>query len=128
MPGTAAGTGWFGTQLLDKAKSIGFTPNNFSIMPFDGGFNGGSSQVSALEGLHGLLMSHMGWDSATAYAHEGFSGMNGKSDAGEMFYQADFQHRAGLRDQPRPRPVHVLVGQPRPAVQRHAPTTACAAT
>jgi chitinase len=91
MPGTAAGTGWFGTQLLDQAKSIGFSPNNFSIMPFDGGFNGGSSQVSALEGLHGLLMSHMGWDSATAYSHEGFSGMNGKSDASEMFYTSDFQ-------------------------------------
>jgi chitinase len=91
MPGTAAGTGWFGTQLLDQAKSIGFTPANFSIMPFDGGFNGGSSQVSALEALHGLLMSHMGWDSATAYSHEGFSGMNGKSDAAEMFYTADFQ-------------------------------------
>ncbi|MDS0135365.1 MULTISPECIES: chitinase [unclassified Amycolatopsis] len=91
MPGTAAGTGWFGTQLIDQAKSIGFTPNNFSIMPFDGGFNGGSSQVSALEALHGLLMSHMGWDSATAYSHEGFSGMNGKSDAAEMFYTSDFQ-------------------------------------
>ena len=91
MPGTAAGTGWFGTQLLDQAKSIGFTPDNFSIMPFDGGFNGGSSQVSALEALHGLLMSHLGWDSATAYSHEGFSGMNGKSDAAEMFYTADFQ-------------------------------------
>ncbi|MEC3977587.1 chitinase [Amycolatopsis sp. H20-H5] len=91
MPGTAAGTGWFGTQLLDQAKSIGFTPDNFSIMPFDGGFTGGSSQVSALEGLHGLLMSHLGWDSATAYTHEGFSGMNGKSDASEMFYPADFQ-------------------------------------
>ncbi|WP_225224321.1 chitinase [Cellulomonas sp. JH27-2] len=91
MPGTSAGTGWFGTQLLDQAKSIGFTPNNFSIMPFDGGFNGGSSQVAALEAFHGLLMSHLGWDSPTAYAHEGFSGMNGKSDVSEMFYQADFQ-------------------------------------
>jgi chitinase len=91
MPGTAAGTGWFGTQLLDQAKSIGFSPNNFSIMPFDGGFNGGSSQVSALEAMHGLLMSHLGWDSATAYSHEGFSGMNGKSDAAEMFYTSDFQ-------------------------------------
>ncbi|WP_394834361.1 chitinase [Pendulispora rubella] len=91
MPGTAAGTGWFGTLLLDKAKSIGFTPNNFSIMPFDGGFNGASSQVSALENFHGLLMSHMGWDSATAYAHEGFSGMNGKSDVSEYFYQSDFE-------------------------------------
>ncbi|KAA9154330.1 chitinase [Amycolatopsis acidicola] len=91
MPGTAAGTGWFGTQLLDKAKTLGFTPDNFSIMPFDGGFNGASSQTSALEAFHSLLMSHLGWDSATAYAHEGFSGMNGKSDAGEYFYQADFQ-------------------------------------
>jgi chitinase len=36
-------------------------------------------------------MSHLGWDSATAYNHEGFSGMNGKSDAAEMFYQADFE-------------------------------------
>jgi chitinase len=91
MPGTSAGTGWFGTQLIDETKSLGFTPNNFSIMPFDGGFNGGSSQVAALEALHSLLMSHLGWDSTTAYAHEGFSGMNGKSDSSEMFYQADFQ-------------------------------------
>jgi len=91
MPGTSAGTGWFGTQLLDKAKGIGFSPNNFSIMPFDGGFNGASSQTAALEAFHNLLMSHMGWDSATAYAHEGFSGMNGKSDASEFFYQADFE-------------------------------------
>jgi chitinase len=91
MPGTAAGTGWFGTQLLDQAKSIGFSPNNFSIMPFDGGFNGGASQVSALEAFHGLLQTHLGWDSTTAYSHEGFSGMNGKSDAAEMFYQADFE-------------------------------------
>lgn len=91
MPGTSAGTGWFGTQLIDETRSLGFTPNNFSIMPFDGGFNGGASQVSALEALHSLLMSHLGWDSATAYTHEGFSGMNGKSDSSEMFYQADFQ-------------------------------------
>jgi chitinase len=91
MPGTGAGTGWFGTQLLDKAKAIGFTPNNFSIMPFDGGFNGSAAQISALEGFHGLLMSHMGWDSTTAYNHEGFSGMNGKSDSSEFFYQSDFQ-------------------------------------
>jgi len=91
MPGTAAGTGWFGTQLLDEAKSLGFTPDNFSIMPFDGGFSGSSSQISALEAFHSLLMTHLGWDSATAYAHEGVSQMNGKTDAGEYFYQSDFQ-------------------------------------
>ncbi|WP_344861264.1 chitinase [Amycolatopsis ultiminotia] len=91
MPGTSAGTGWFGTQLLDQAKSIGFSPANFSIMPFDGGFNGADSQVSALEAFHGLLQSHLGWDSDTAYAHEGFSGMNGKSDSAEIFNVSDFQ-------------------------------------
>jgi len=91
IPGTNAGTGWFGTQLLDQAHSIGFTPNNFSIMPFDGGFNGASAQTSALEGFHSLLMSHMGWNSTTAYQHEGVSMMNGRTDAAEYFYQADFQ-------------------------------------
>src|SRR4051812_8208486 len=89
--GTAAGTGWFGTQMLNEAKSQGFTPANFSIMPFDGGFNGASSQVAALEQFHTILMNTFGWSSATAYAHEGISQMNGRSDAGEYFRQADFQ-------------------------------------
>ena len=90
-PGTAAGTGWFGQQMLNEAKSLGFTPNNFSIMPFDGGFNGAASQTSALTAFNGLLKTTFGWDTATAYAHEGYSGMNGRSDSGEYFYQADFQ-------------------------------------
>ena len=90
-PGTAAGTGWFGTQMLLQAKSDGFTPNNYSIMPFDGGFNGAASQISALQSFNSLLMSTFGWSSATAYAHEGISMMNGRSDSGEYFYQADFQ-------------------------------------
>ncbi len=90
IPGTTAGTGWFGTQLLDEAKTLGFSPDNFSIMPFDGGFSGAASQTSALEAFHSLLMTHMGYDSATAYAHEGISGMNGRTDSGEYFYQSDF--------------------------------------
>ncbi|GHF08271.1 chitinase [Streptomyces spiralis] len=89
--GTADGTGWFGKQMLLEAKSQGFTPNNFSIMPFDGGFNGAASQTSALTKFNQVLQSTFGWDEATAYAHEGFSGMNGRSDTGEMFYQSDFQ-------------------------------------
>ncbi|WIN00627.1 chitinase [Actinoplanes oblitus] len=89
--GTSAGTGWFGTQMLNDAKAQGFTPANYSIMPFDGGFNGGGAQVSALEAFHTILMNTFGWDSATAYAHEGISQMNGRSDAGEYFRQADFQ-------------------------------------
>ncbi|BCJ38176.1 hypothetical protein Athai_56790 [Actinocatenispora thailandica] len=92
MPGTSAGTGWFGTQLLDQAKSIGFIPSNYSIMPFDNGFSGGgASQTAALEAFHGLLTSHLGWDSDFAYQHEGVSGMNGRTDAAEYFRQADFQ-------------------------------------
>ncbi len=89
--GTAAGTGWFGTQMLDEAKSLGFTPNNFSIMPFDGGFNGAASQTAALTAFNQILQSTFGWDAATAYAHEGISQMNGRSDSGEYFYQSDFQ-------------------------------------
>jgi len=92
MPATASGTGYFGQQLLNNARSLGFTPDNYSIMPFDGGFsNGASSQISALEAFHGILVSTFGWDSGTAYAHEGYSGMNGRSDTGEFFRQADFQ-------------------------------------
>ncbi|MBY8886439.1 chitinase [Streptomyces sp. PTM05] len=90
-PGTSAGTGWFGQQMLDQAKSDGFTPNAFSIMPFDGGFNGAASQTAALTAFNQMLQSTFGWDQATAYAHEGYSGMNGRSDSGEYFYQSDFQ-------------------------------------
>jgi chitinase len=89
--GTASGTGWFGQQMLNDARGLGFTPANFSIMPFDGGFSGAASQVSALEAFHGILMNTFGWDSATAYAHEGVSMMNGRSDAAEYFQLADFQ-------------------------------------
>ncbi|GAA0318375.1 hypothetical protein NE235_06770 [Actinoallomurus spadix] len=85
------GTGWFGKQLLAESKSQGFTPANYAIMPFDGGFNGSTSQISALEGFHNTLMSTFGWDSVTAYAHEGVSMMNGRSDSGEIFTQSDFQ-------------------------------------
>ncbi|MFJ2901982.1 carbohydrate-binding protein [Streptomyces sp. NPDC087212] len=89
--GTADGTGWFGKQMLLEAKAQGFTPNNFSIMPFDGGFDSAASQTSALTHFNEILRSTFGWDEATAYAHEGFSGMNGRSDTGEFFTQADFQ-------------------------------------
>jgi chitinase len=91
MPSIATGANYFGGLLLDEAKTLGFTPNDYSIMPFDGGFNGGSSQVTAPQGFNSQLMSTFGWTSAQAYAHEGFSGMNGRTDTGEYFYQSDFQ-------------------------------------
>ncbi|WP_263103723.1 chitinase [Kitasatospora sp. DSM 101779] len=89
--GTNAGTGWFGTQMLNEAKSQGFTPNNYSIMPFDGGFNGAAAQTDALVKFNKILQTTFGWDEATAYAHEGVSLMNGRTDAAEYFKQADFQ-------------------------------------
>jgi chitinase len=91
MPSTTTGANYFGQQLLDEAKSLGFTPNDYTIMPFDGGFSGGSSQVTALGDFNAQLMSTFGWSSAQAYAHEGFSGMNGRTDSAEYFYQSDFQ-------------------------------------
>ncbi|MFE0461942.1 carbohydrate-binding protein, partial [Kitasatospora sp. NPDC058965] len=89
--GTTAGTGWFGQQMLNEAKSQGFTPNNFSIMPFDGGFSGAAAQTAALTSFNTLLQNTFGWSAATAYAHEGVSMMNGRTDSAEYFTQADFQ-------------------------------------
>jgi chitinase len=89
--GTADGTGWFGKLMMGEAKAQGFTPANYSIMPFDGGFTGAPAQINAMEAFHGLLMSTFGWDSATAYAHEGISQMNGRSDGAELFPQSAFQ-------------------------------------
>jgi len=91
VPGTTSGTGYFGQNVLNTAKSLGFTPNNYSIMPFDGGFNGASSQQSALQQFNTMLVNTFGWSASTAWAHEGISQMNGRSDTGEIFTQADFQ-------------------------------------
>ena len=91
IPSTTTGANYFGGLLLDNAKSLGFTPNNYSIMPFDGGFNGAASQITALQDFNAQLVSTFGWSSATAYAHEGVSQMNGRTDSAEYFYQADFQ-------------------------------------
>jgi chitinase len=91
LPTTPTGANFFGQALLTEARSLGFIPDDYTIMPFDNGFSGGSSQVTALQDFHAQLVATFGWTSAQAYAHEGFSGMNGRSDTGEMFTQADFQ-------------------------------------
>lgn len=91
IPATPSGANWFGQQLLGEAKSLGFTPDDYTIMPFDGGFSGGSSQVTALQDFNAQLVAAFGWTGAQAYAHEGFSGMNGRTDSAEYLYQSDFQ-------------------------------------
>ncbi|WP_327682281.1 carbohydrate-binding protein [Kitasatospora sp. NBC_00458] len=88
---TAGGTGWFGQQMLNEAKAQGFTPDNYSIMPFDGGFNGAAAQTDALVKFNQILRTTFGWSEAEAYAHEGVSLMNGRTDVAEYFRQADFQ-------------------------------------
>jgi hypothetical protein len=84
--GTATtGPSYWGTRLIQQAKALGANIDVFTIMPFD--FGGGAdmygSTVNASNGLHSLLMSTFGWSSATAYAHQGISGMNGLSDQQE---------------------------------------------
>jgi chitinase len=91
IPSIATGANYFGQQLLNEAQALGFTPSDYTIMPFDGGFNGGSSQVAALQGFNAQLVKTFGWSSSQAYAHEGFSGMNGRTDSAEYFSQGDFQ-------------------------------------
>jgi chitinase len=91
IPSTTTGANYFGQQLLDEALALGFTPDDYTIMPFDGGFSGGSAQVTALEDFNAQLVSTFGWSSSFAYEHEGFSGMNGRDDDGDYFYQSDFQ-------------------------------------
>jgi chitinase len=72
IPSIATGANYFGQQLFDEALALGFTPNDYTIMPFDGGFSGGSSQVTALQGLNAQLVSTFGWSSSVAYSREGF--------------------------------------------------------
>jgi chitinase len=91
IPSTATGANYFGGLLLDESLALGFTPDDYTIMPFDGGYSGGSAQVTALEDFNAQLVSTFGWSSSFAYEHEGFSGMNGRDDDGDYFYQSDFQ-------------------------------------
>ena len=117
IPGTTSGTGWFGEQLLDEAKTLGFTPNSFTIMPFDGGFSGGSSQISALEAFNSILTSTFGWSSATAYAHEGVLLDERAHRLGRVLLPGRLPVGAQLGGERRARPLLVLGGQPRPRVQ-----------
>ncbi|HEY3870360.1 MAG TPA: chitinase [Actinocrinis sp.] len=91
MPTTTTGANYFGGLLLDEAKSLGFTPADFSLMPFDNGFGGGAAaQQTALTDFNAQLVSIFGWSSAVAWNHEGVSQMNGDSDTGEVFEPSDF--------------------------------------
>jgi chitinase len=91
IPTSTSGANYFGQLLLNESKSLGFVPDDYSLMPFDNGFSGGAaSQETALTDFNAQLVSTFGWTAAQAWNHEGVSSMNGRSDTGEYFYQADF--------------------------------------
>lgn len=102
LPGVTTGASAEDQRLLNQAKDLKFTPDDYTLMPFDDHFTGAAQQIAALKDFHAQLMKTFGWTSARAYAREGFSGMNGRSDDGEYFRQRDFRtvlgfaRRAGL--------------------------------
>lgn len=71
-------------------------PDDFSIMPFDGGFAGAAAQQTALTDFHTQLVNTFGWSSTVAWNHEGLSQINGQTDTGEFFYQSDFSSNLAL--------------------------------
>ena len=58
-------------------------------MPFD--FGGGNNMLQATKdatnGTNTALRNAFGWSAATAFAHQGISGMNGLSDQSELTSQ-----------------------------------------
>ncbi|NVI88997.1 cellulose binding domain-containing protein [Actinomadura sp. BRA 177] len=86
MPTLTTGPNYWGTRLIDRAAELQVPVDIFSIMPFN--FGGGAdmygSTVQASEGLKTALTSAFGWSDAVAYTHMGISGMNGRSDQGEI--------------------------------------------
>ena len=67
--GTTAGTGYFGQNVLNTAKSDGFMPRTTSRSCRSTAASAArAARSSALESFHTLLMNTFGWDSATAFA------------------------------------------------------------
>lgn len=83
---TTTGVNANGQNILTDASEDGFSPNNFTIMPFDGGFTRGfASEVAALRYFHRQLVATTGFGWQRAWHHIGFSGMNGITDTAEVF-------------------------------------------
>ena len=91
MPSTTTGANYFGQQLLDEAKSLGFTPERLHDHAVRRRLQRWILAGHRAPGLQRPVDEHVRWSSAQAYAHEGFSGMNGRTDSAEYFYQSDFQ-------------------------------------
>ncbi|MDG4823110.1 cellulose binding domain-containing protein [Asanoa sp. WMMD1127] len=97
IPTATTGPSWWGTRLINQGAALQANVDVWTIMPFN--FGGGAdmyaSTVSAAEGLRNALKTAFGWSDATAYAHMGISGMNGRSDQNEITTTAQW---ASIRD------------------------------
>jgi chitinase len=91
IPGSVTGTDPFGLQVLDRARQMAFTPDNYTVTAFGPGFTNPAAQIAALEAFHDTLMRTFGWDAATAYAHEGFLGVDGPAGSAGSFSPDDFR-------------------------------------
>ncbi len=83
-----------GTALITYAKTLGFMPTAWTIMPFDfggGATNMGQASVAALQALNATLRTTYGLSAAAAYQRSGISSMNGLTDDRETVTIADFQ-------------------------------------
>jgi hypothetical protein len=89
IPITTSGPSFAGTQLIQRAASTAANIDIFTIMPFDFGGGGNMLQatMSATNGTNTALRNAFGWSAATAFAHQGISGMNGLSDQSELTSQ-----------------------------------------
>ncbi len=88
---TTTGPDATGTRLINQSKALGSNIDVYTIMPFDfGGSNMVTDTENATNGLRDKLKAAFGWSNATAYAHIGISGMNGKSDNGETTSTANW--------------------------------------
>ncbi|TDD40236.1 chitinase [Actinomadura sp. KC06] len=86
LPVLASGPNSWGKRLIDRAAELQVPVDVWSIMPFN--FNGHSDMygntVKSSEGLKAALVSAFKWSDEVAYTHMGISGMNGRSDVGEI--------------------------------------------
>ena len=91
IPAISTGANYFGNLLIQNAGSLGFIPNNFSLMTFDGVSTAAAAE-GAENGFHSQLQAvYPSLSSAQIWGLQGFSLMNGHTDSAEHFTQTDFQ-------------------------------------
>jgi cellulose binding protein with CBM2 domain/fibronectin type III domain protein len=86
IPTGTAGPSWWGTRLINQGAALQAGVDVWTIMPFNFGGHAdmAAATISAAEGLKNALKAAFGWSDAAAYQHMGISGMNGRSDQGEI--------------------------------------------